>query len=52
MIGCLWNPSKSQPRNLKPFLGYSTRPVPEVSQSWFKLMVGRDGRAGYVGGPG
>lgn len=30
-IGLLWNPAKSQSRSLKPFLGYSTRPVKSES---------------------
>ena len=27
VIGCVWNPAKDQSRNLKPFIGFSTRPM-------------------------
>ena len=32
VVGLVWNPTKSTPRALKPFLGYSSAPAPsEVS---------------------
>ena len=48
VVGLLWNPEKEQPRALKAFLGYSTRPAGgEVSffgtLCGHKLITGRTG---------
>jgi U3 small nucleolar RNA-associated protein 22 len=48
VVGLLWNPEKEQPRALKAFLGYSTKPAGgevsfEVQGIEEKLMIGRAG---------
>jgi hypothetical protein len=48
VVGLLWNPEKEQPRALKAFLGYSTKPAGgEVSffgtLCGHKLITGRTG---------